>query len=1004
MIALKYHPDRNPGREAEFISKFQSLQTAYEILIDSQSRLKYDTDRARAGYGRQYGSTKSAGSKPQGPSVFTAAPPRRAPTASNKTGYPPATSYPPPPPPTSSGPKYNYTKNSVPKWDKVYDDVRTRGDAYRGFQNMKHNSHPAGGWSNFDPRTGRPPHEPGRPAEKPPTPKQQGHRPQSAYEGYFTAPKQSGFGPQRAQTTKKKNGFAPGTPGGDEPMAKSTSAYANLRGERARASSPFFEPAPSPTAKKNFTDDENVNTSIPNLERTSSRYATSGGEKTYVSSAGLGFSSSARSTPFQDPDSRPRTNPPSPTASPKNERHHSASPKLRPNRNHTLSSSPTSSDDEVLPSFRPKAVPRSRFRAKSKPDPYSQYGTGHPNGESSAGWAMHPDSWLYGEMGGNRRKAPAAHNHSGFDGWDTDPKSHGGMDSGNSTRNRTGTFQPSPKSSKSSMPSMKADAKVQSERAVRTDSEDQGRPAGNMYGSHKPSAYRWSVTWGFAYPKGVKAQKQLPLWAYPSSVNPPSPEMAESHDYDPRLDYRERVKKNHHDDPAIFVFESALSGTKADPKTKFSFTPMNSSPKTKETHRTPPKSKSHDYINAAFSAKEWNGTFKNGFDFFAPVSSGNAPLTPETVPTRGRTLNKPDMPFHFQSSNSSQEAANPSADRASSQPAPNLPETKFSADHWAELLKDSKWTVPHPDAFQSQPGDPRRKSPRKQSKTVPKRASAPRPATVTTEAEEEDTTYAPGALGGDEAMDIDEMFPNGNASSNNTKGTLGTSNRKSATAEKDTPDLLDLADISLVNPFTATNCGGINDMKDLNSTLPFESQPNTTRTRISPRDLSLPKPPKPPSSPKFTMNPGLPGINPEQILARTLWAQYMKDMAAYMNEWNRFNRTMLSHFNARQNFVDTVLSPNWMNARGDSGRLNLGGTLATASDDDDSDDEKCVTKSGQYGFGAYVRGMEEDFVVRQHWEVAWERHRQCILELGRLRTWIRNGQKSRPLAGEESLI
>ena len=132
----------------------------------------------------------------------------------------------------------------------------------------------------------------------------------------------------------------------------------------------------------------------------------------------------------------------------------------------------------------------------------------------------------------------------------------------------------------------------------------------------------------------------------------------------------------------------------------------------------------------------------------------------------------------------------------------------------------------------------------------------------------------------------------------------------------------------------------------------------------------------------------------------------MTDMAAYMNEWNKFNRTMLSHFNARQNFVDTVLSPNWMNARGDSGRLNIGGSLdSTAGDnDEDSDDEKCVTRSGRFGFGAYVRGMEEDFVVRQHWEVAWERHRKCILELGRLRTWIREGQKAQPMPSGESLI
>ena len=58
-LALKYHPDRNPGKELEFISKFQAIQAANEILSDPQQRLKYDTDRLRAGYGKLYGPPKA---------------------------------------------------------------------------------------------------------------------------------------------------------------------------------------------------------------------------------------------------------------------------------------------------------------------------------------------------------------------------------------------------------------------------------------------------------------------------------------------------------------------------------------------------------------------------------------------------------------------------------------------------------------------------------------------------------------------------------------------------------------------------------------------------------------------------------------------------------------------------------------------------------------------------------------------------------------------------------
>lgn len=53
-LALEYHPDRNPGRESELNTKFQAIQVAHEILCDPHQRLKYDTERLRAGYGELY--------------------------------------------------------------------------------------------------------------------------------------------------------------------------------------------------------------------------------------------------------------------------------------------------------------------------------------------------------------------------------------------------------------------------------------------------------------------------------------------------------------------------------------------------------------------------------------------------------------------------------------------------------------------------------------------------------------------------------------------------------------------------------------------------------------------------------------------------------------------------------------------------------------------------------------------------------------------------------------
>lgn len=125
-------------------------------------------------------------------------------------------------------------------------------------------------------------------------------------------------------------------------------------------------------------------------------------------------------------------------------------------------------------------------------------------------------------------------------------------------------------------------------------------------------------------------------------------------------------------------------------------------------------------------------------------------------------------------------------------------------------------------------------------------------------------------------------------------------------------------------------------------------------------------------------------------------------MGTYMHEWNIFNRRMLLHFNTRQDAIETGLAPGWISAVGDTTRLRMNGVDEDGNGDqngvrDDPEstelDEYLVPGSGKGGFSAYLRGIEEDTRVRKHWEVACELHRDCILELGRLREWIRNGGK-----------
>ena len=46
-LALRLHPDKNPGEEEEAKKKFVRLQEAYDVLMDEQERAWYDKNRER---------------------------------------------------------------------------------------------------------------------------------------------------------------------------------------------------------------------------------------------------------------------------------------------------------------------------------------------------------------------------------------------------------------------------------------------------------------------------------------------------------------------------------------------------------------------------------------------------------------------------------------------------------------------------------------------------------------------------------------------------------------------------------------------------------------------------------------------------------------------------------------------------------------------------------------------------------------------------------------------
>ncbi|EEH20146.1 hypothetical protein PABG_02405 [Paracoccidioides brasiliensis Pb03] len=1056
-LALKFHPDRNPGKELEYNAKFQAIQAAYEILIDSKERLKYDTGRLRAGYGKFYCSSKTnmqpprpqypQPNNPQARRVPTpntqprttpnpSAQSRREPTPGTQPRNPPENtqhhpqgfphhrgSY--PTPPSAGAQKYSsYAKSGSQKWDKIYEDTRTRADAFRGFHEMKPNANP-GGWSGFDPRTGRPNASTSNP---------QTSRRQSAYETYFNVPNPS---PQRAQA-KKKQGFAPGTPGGDEPMAQNTSAYASFNKQRASYHEPHFEPAPSPTAKKWPRQEESTDTNIPNLQRTSCRYATTGGEKTYVSGAGLGRSSSTRDSPFTESDTRSRTNPPSPT-SPQGSRgrHRSASPKFKSNRERTFPSSPETSDsDEIDTSFRPKRSPRSRkFGNNVKGNIFSPF---NPDpGEDTLGCATRKDSWLFDEPhirpDGSPGQTPRErwNLHTNYE----NPQGHH-PDNVGFAQHDSQVHEPSAKAQQThgtQNHTTSQEAENPSNNSKKSDSPHNF----NMYGpSHKPSIREWSRKWGFTpSPAADNTPKQsLPLWAYPSSILPqlynPPRLSKEAGDRSPASQNMDGIPRDGNPTPinpsnSIQINQTTIMS--ADSSFIPSFGPFteNKSPVDGTF-----KSRNHENIDVTFSASDWNGKFQHAAEFLVPRSSRELPSQSKPSRSRGRSISRPNSANHprpFPPPGSSNQNPQENINKSSSA----FLESGFSVDKWTEeVLKSNIWTMPHNELPQR--NQKRQKSPRKQSKpavnrppTIPKHAAA-----VTTEAEEADTMLSNGdpvepqqnLPESVEAMDIDDGVPNNDLKQQQPapfNAAMG-ADIKPATAAIPTTDgalphsTLNLKNLTKVAPFTPTNSTGINDLNDLSSTLPFESRPDDsshTRLTVRPQDLTLPKPPRVPAAPNFST-----AEHANKAEIQTMWERYVADVNAYMHDWNIFNRTMLGHFNARQHTVETGLAPNWVCAVGNSTRLNIkdgADSAATKSTDasngvqdgdeegDAADEEQFAAGSGLGGFNAYFRGVKEDFVVRQHWEIAWERHLECLEALDATRRFMRSGGKNRsiPIGG-----
>ena len=147
---------------------------------------------------------------------------------------------------------------------------------------------------------------------------------------------------------------------------------------------------------------------------------------------------------------------------------------------------------------------------------------------------------------------------------------------------------------------------------------------------------------------------------------------------------------------------------------------------------------------------------------------------------------------------------------------------------------------------------------------------------------------------------------------------------------------------------------GLHSFSDLTSTLPFPSRAASTLTiprNFSSGELDLPNPPRAPMVP--------PVVNATRP-SMSSWESYLLAFKAYMAEWDIFNTKMIMHFVARKNQIDAMKS-GWLEAFGDS------------------------------DLAKYQEGMIEDFKVRQHWDVACEKHQAAIEKFQLFKERLREG-------------
>ncbi|RCI09772.1 hypothetical protein L249_4057 [Ophiocordyceps polyrhachis-furcata BCC 54312] len=192
-LALKYHPDRNPGREAEVNSKFQIIQSAHEVLSDPQQKAKYDVSFSRSG--RAPGASGVKGNPWQNAAQNFPPPPRRNSTRNTPSGAQRWQS------------RFSSGVPPTAKQQTASDSAETKKTAARAFENMRKSQFQSGTKSSGSQPEARPPPPPPPPPPMPPRTESARQRAEAAF-----GSRKTGYQPRSAMP-------------GDEPPVSSQNYY-----------------------------------------------------------------------------------------------------------------------------------------------------------------------------------------------------------------------------------------------------------------------------------------------------------------------------------------------------------------------------------------------------------------------------------------------------------------------------------------------------------------------------------------------------------------------------------------------------------------------------------------------------------------------------------------------------------------------------------------------------------------------------------------------------------